>query len=298
MDRLRDLPGWPHAAQSRFVRCAPHDWHLQEMGRGPLVLLLHGAGASTHSWRDLMPALARHCRVLAIDLPGQGFSRLGSPARAGLQAMTEDLAALCAQNDWQPRALIGHSAGAALALALAPRLRSRPAVVGLNAALGHFDGPAAWLFPLLARLLSVNPLTARLFTLGGPNPERARRLIAGTGSEIDETGLRCYARLMADRAHVDATLQMMSRWRIDPLLAQLPRIETPVLLVASAGDRAVPPAVSERAAARLPQARLQRLDRLGHLCHEEAPERLAQEIIGFLRARGIGAEPPAPPPSP
>ena len=64
--------------------------------------------------------------------------------------MAEDMAALLAAQDWAPQAIIGHSAGAALALRLAEILPQTPrAIVGLNAALGNFDGLAGVLFPSL-----------------------------------------------------------------------------------------------------------------------------------------------------
>ena len=56
---------WPHRAHSRQVFCKPHRWHVQEMGQGDLIVLLHGAGGSTHSFRHLMPLLAEHYRVVA-----------------------------------------------------------------------------------------------------------------------------------------------------------------------------------------------------------------------------------------
>ena len=51
-------PDWPLQAHSRQVFCAPHRWHVQDIGEGEIVLLLHGAGGSTHSFRDLIPLLA------------------------------------------------------------------------------------------------------------------------------------------------------------------------------------------------------------------------------------------------
>ena len=76
-----DAADWPHSDRSRIVDCAPHRWHVQEMGAGELILLLHGAGGATHSFRDLAPRLARSHRVVAIDLPGQGFTRAGGRDR-------------------------------------------------------------------------------------------------------------------------------------------------------------------------------------------------------------------------
>ncbi len=290
MDWARDLPGWPNAALSHRVRHATHLWHVQEDGSGETVLLLHGAGGSSHSWRDLLPRLARHRHVIALDLPGQGFTRTSNPARLGLDPMTEDIAALCADQGWTPGAVIGHSAGGAIALNLARHLSrpdgTPPRVIGINAALDRFEGIAGWLFPVLAKMLALNPFTATLFTLGSRETDRARRLIEGTGSQIDAAGLACYARLIADRAHVEATLQMMARWNIDRLIARLPEIPARCLLITGAADTAVLPAVSARAAERLPDARTVDMDGLGHLAHEEAPDRVLAEISGFLDDAG------------
>ena len=56
----RDGRDWPHRAASRFVDAAGLRWHLQEFGapQAPGLLLLHGTGAATHSWRGLAPLLA------------------------------------------------------------------------------------------------------------------------------------------------------------------------------------------------------------------------------------------------
>lgn len=284
MDRATDLAAWPHGDTSRFIRCKPHDWHVQEMGRGPLVLLLHGAGASTHTWRDILPRLAIDWRVIALDLPGQGFTRAGTLCRCGLEPMSEDIATLCKSEDWAPVAIVGHSAGAAIALDLAMRFDPVPAVVGINAALGRFKGVASWLFPLLARLLSLNPLTAAIFTLGKDHRARARRLIEGTGSVLDEAGIRLYATLIGDRRHVDATLQMMTQWDVEGLRRRLPRITARTLLITGSNDRAVPPHTSEDAASHLPNAELMKIDWLGHLAHEENPATIAENIGQFLRS--------------
>ena len=246
-----------------------------------MLLLLHGAGASTHSWRTLIPDLARDHRVVALDLPGQGFTAMGARGRSGLDHMTNDIAALIAAEGWQPRAIIGHSAGAALALRLARDLPETPRVIGINAALSPFDGLAGWLFPALAKMLALNPLTALAFTAGGNRQARARRLLDGTGSRLDDEAIGYYARLIGDRAHVEGTLQMMAQWDVTALVDALPGLATPCLLITGAEDRAVPPEVSERAAARLPEARHTRLPGLGHLAHEEAPDRITGLIRDF-----------------
>ena len=250
---------------------------MQIAGEGPTLLLLHGAGGATQSWRALFPILARTHRVIAPDLPGQGFTRAGTRPRCGLAAMTEDTATLLADQGWEPSAIIGHSAGAVLGLELADRL-GIPKVVGLNAALGKFEGVAGWLFPLVAKAMSLNPLVPSILARLTGGEARVRELLASTGSRIDDEGVRLYRRLMTDRQHLDGTLAMMARWDIDPLLARLPEIKAAVTLMVGDADGTVPPSVSARAVKRLPNARLITLPGLGHLMHEEAADAIAKEI--------------------
>lgn len=58
LDWDSDGRDWPNREASRFVAAGPLTWHVQEKGSGPPVVLLHGTGAATHSWRHLMPLLA------------------------------------------------------------------------------------------------------------------------------------------------------------------------------------------------------------------------------------------------
>ncbi|MDO9526140.1 MAG: alpha/beta fold hydrolase, partial [Gemmobacter sp.] len=105
---------WPFRTASRHIQCAPHLWHVQDIGTGPVVLLIHGAGGGTHSFRHLIPLLSPRFRLIALDLPGQGFTLQGSPRRCSLDAMAEDIATLVTSKGWAPCAIVGHSAGAAL----------------------------------------------------------------------------------------------------------------------------------------------------------------------------------------
>ena len=250
-------------------------------GDGPLLLLIHGAGGATQSWRGLFPLLARDHRVVAVDLPGQGFTRIGGRQRLGLEPMAEDLAALLEKEGWHPHAIIGHSAGAAIALRMAMRDPPPGGVIGINAALGKFRGVAGWLFPLMARILAFKPLSAGLFA-SSATAATVQRLIDGTGSTLDPAGAALYLRLARDRGHVDATLSMMAQWDLDPLLDALPEIDVPVLLITGAQDKAVPPETSVEAARTLPCADVINLPGLGHLAHEEAAETVETEIRGWL----------------
>lgn len=286
MDWARDGADWPNRELSRFVDCRPHRWHVQEAGSGPTLLLLHGAGGATQSWRDLLPQLAQSFHVVAVDLPGQGFSRAGARQRLSLTRMSEDLASLAAQEGWNIDLIVGHSAGAALALDLACRIRPT-GVVGLNAALGKFEGVAGWLFPLMAKVLALNPFASTILTRMPNGEARVRELLATTGSRFDDHALDLYRRLAGDRDHVAGTIAMMAQWNIDALLARLDHVPCPVLLLAGERDGTVPPEISVRAARRMRNAEAKVLPDLGHLMHEEAPQLVAEPILAFSVSLGL-----------
>lgn len=279
-----DLDGWPMADTSRKVLCRPHRWHIQEAGAGETLLLLHGAGGATQSWRGVFPILCQTHHVIAIDLPGQGFTESGARSRSGLHHMAEDIATLIDHEGWKPSAVIGHSAGAAIGLQLA-LLRRAGHVIGINAALSNFRGVAGWAFPMMAKALALNPLSAKLFSASA-TPSSVRSLINGTGSHLDASGEALYLRLVRDTGHVDATLSMMAQWSLDQLSEDFPRIKAKVDFIVAEGDKAVPPSSSIEAADRMENTTVHTIAALGHLAHEEDPGQISNIIRACLSKDG------------
>jgi magnesium chelatase accessory protein len=278
---------WPNRAASRFVEAGGLSWHVQEMGQGPTLLLLHGTGASTHSWRDLLPLLARDFHVVAPDLPGHGFTEAPERDRLSLPAMVRSLAALVGAMGIAPQGVVGHSAGAAIAMQMVLNRAIAPAcLISLNGALLPFKGVASQLFPSVARLLVLNPLVPRFFAWRAGSADAVTQLLEGTGSRLDARGQELYQRLFSNRIHVASTLGMMANWDLEAVGRGFPRLDLPVLLVVGAGDRAVPPGDAREVARRLPQARIETVPGAGHLVHEEKPAEIAA-LIGteMLRHR-------------
>lgn len=279
----RDGADWPHRAHSRWVHAGGLHWHVQVAGEGPVLLLLHGTGASSHSMAGLLPLLAGRFTVVVPDLPGHAFTD-ALPGTASLPAMSRAVAALLAVLDVAPPGLVaGHSAGAAIGaqLVLDGHAPAR-ALVSINGALLPFDGLAGLLFAPLARLVGSGPLlpglVSRLVARQARDAGAMRRLIEGTGSVLPPESAALYARLVQHPAHVAGALAMMSHWDLRPLAAALPRLPAPLWLLASDGDRMVPPAQARALARRLPRARCVPLPGTGHLAHEEQPSQVAALI--------------------
>ncbi|MBI5128764.1 MAG: alpha/beta fold hydrolase [Rhodopseudomonas palustris] len=282
----RDGADWPHREASRFVEAGGFRWHVQQMGPpdAPAILLIHGTGAASHSWRGLAPLLAQHFRVVAPDLPGHGFTQSPRAHRLSLPGMAGDLAALLRVLGVSPDIVVGHSAGAAIATrmcldgTIAPRL-----LISLNGAFLPYGGPAANFFSPLAKMLVLNPFVPSLFAWQAGHRGAVERLIGNTGSTIDAVGLKLYGKLVGNSAHVAAALRMMANWDLEPLLKGLPDLKPQLVLVAADGDRAIPPSVARKVQEIQPKAVIERIPRLGHLAHEEQPQLIADLIERYSR---------------
>lgn len=290
LDWARESLHWPHAKASRFIRVGAIDWHVQHFGpppdRAPVVLLLHGTGASTHSWRDLAPALADQCHVVVPDLPGHGFSRRPRELALSLPVMGGAIEALLEALVLTPRMIVGHSAGAVIGAWCALHGRTRPRhLVGINGAWQPFGGQAAhWISPA-TQLLASSSLAAQGLAKLAAQSLVLERLLQGTGSRIDAAGRRGYATLVASPSHVSAALSMMAHWDLRSFQSELIRLnerQCALTLIVGDADPMVPASQSASLQARLPDTRLHRLAGLGHLAHEEAPGAVARILIETL----------------
>jgi magnesium chelatase accessory protein len=288
LDWALDGHDWPNRASSRFVEAGGLRWHVQVMGRGPVLLLVHGTGASTHSWRALAPRLAAHFTVVAPDLPGHAFTDPLPPGRVSLVAMATALQALLDVLALKPAMAVGHSAGAAILARMVLDQGIAPAVlVSLNGALLPLPGVPGVIFAPMAKLLAASPLTARLFAWRAADDRAIARLIASTGSSLDAEGHALYARLVRNPAHVAHVLAMMANWDLRPMLSELGQLPTSLVLLVATRDHTVPPAEARRVQSLLPAARVIEMGELGHLAHEERPEQVAGLLLELAAGKKI-----------
>jgi magnesium chelatase accessory protein len=276
----KDGRDWPNRDSSQFVEAGGLTWHVQRMGQGPCLLLLHGTAASTHSWRDLAPILAPHFTLIAPDLPGHGFTTSLSQTRVSLVGFSEALHALLKQLQVSPDLVLGHSAGAAIALRMALDGKIAPrAIFSLNGALLPLGDEHAAFFTRAARVMVGLPFVSKLCAWRASKQEVAAKLLRDTGSDIGPRGVELYTRLFGYPGHIRAALMMMAQWELRPLLRDLARLTPALFLMVGSRDRAVPPMQARRIQAILPAARIITLEGLGHLAHEEAPQRIADTLM-------------------
>jgi magnesium chelatase accessory protein len=285
LDWSLDRRDWPNHRASRFVTVGAMRWHVQQAGEGPVLLLVHGTGSSTHTWRDFLPDLARDYTVVAPDLPGHGFTAPAGPGGYTIPGMCASLQGLLHALRLEPAYAIGHSAGAAILchMALTQALGPRR-IVSLNGAFLPFAGAASSLFSPVAKLLAGSATLSRLIAWRARDVASVERIIAGTGSRLDARGLDLYSRLVGDPRHVAAAFAMMGNWDLQSFERELGGLTTPLTLLVGERDLAVPPSQGRFVQGRVAHADLRLLPGLGHLAHEEAPGIVLPIVRAALRS--------------
>ena len=263
---------WPNRSNSEFIKSDNYNWHIQKFGStGQKLLLIHGTGASSHSWYPLIENLNLEFEILCLDLPGHGFTRALARQKKQLVIIVDQISLLLRNIDFYPNIIMGHSAGAAVAYELAKKIETKPNTIAINAAFGQFSGLAGVAFPYFAKIASSTTIPARFLSLLASKEEIVRKLLASTGSIIPELQIKCYQYLFSNTEHVDGTLQLMADWDLGYFLDRLPEETAPIHFLVGDKDTTVPPHISKSWDQSMPNSSLTQFNGLGHLLHEESP---------------------------
>lgn len=255
--------------------------HLRDSGprSAPALLMIHGFGASLHTWEPWAAALSETYRVIRIDLPGSGLSP-PDPSGVYKDARTEQLLlALLDQLEVPQVTLIGHSIGGRIAWGMAARNPERITRLVLIAP----DGFASPGFDY-GKAPEV-PASLKLMTHVMPRPLLRMSLApAYADPEVLSEGLtERYFELMRAPGARPALLARMQQTVLSDPRPQLQSIKAPTLLIWGERDAMIPLSNAADYLAALPRARLAALPGIGHLPQEEQPARGLAALQAFLR---------------
>ena len=271
---------WPYTEYSKFLETDNFVWHYQIIGKpgNPIILLIHGAGASSHSWSNLIPKLHKF-QVLAVDLPGHRFSKIKKGIRPQHDTIVRDLIILFESLKIKPNVFVGHSIGAVIVLSLAVIYEGPlSSIVLINGALEKFEGPAGTIFPLMARVFYVSPLTKYWIKLFNSAETSLRKFLSISGSNLTIKNIDYYMKLMTDEDHVTGTLAFISNWNIGNIEKKLKKVSVPTLFLAGMRDGIVNYKTSVRAHKKAFNAKIKLYESEGHLIHEVSSAKVAKEI--------------------
>jgi pimeloyl-ACP methyl ester carboxylesterase len=259
----------------------PDTWFFREQGQGPPLLLLHGLGANSFSWRHNLEPLSRHYRVLAPDLPSHGRTPGSALPDFRLETLAADIIAFLDRRGVEKAAVVGNSLGGGLALLLARHYPERVAALVLIA-------PAAALrrVPLIFYPLRLPGLGLAVAACLGPwILPLALRMIYHRRELITPEVVAGYAPTFSTLAHRLALRRLCREIEPRPLTqveSLLKGIHQPVSLIWGQEDRILPVQQADFLKAHLPQAQFHLLPEIGHTPHEEDPAAVNEIIIAFL----------------
>jgi pimeloyl-ACP methyl ester carboxylesterase len=256
-------------------------------GSGPALVLLHGLLGFSFSWRFTIPALAERRTVIAVDMPGAGFSERSPALDCSFRASAARLLACLDQAGVTSFDLVGTSHGGAVAMMSAAlanenvrRVRRLVLVAPVNPWSEHGQR--------LSRLLSQRMVSALVRRLG-PRMRTAHGLLLrrlyGDPRRIPPGTLEGYSKPFEIPGGFDYGLRILKTWNQDlrELESALAKIaDVPTLLVWGTLDRAVDPASAEILRQKFRDCRVVTFDGIGHLPYEEAPEEFNAALLKFL----------------
>jgi haloalkane dehalogenase len=254
-------------------------------GEGKPLLLIHGIPTSSFLWRDMIGPLTAHSRVIAVDLPGFGFSdpplnddySVSSYARF-LEAFTDALSL-------EHITLVVHDFGGPVGLTYALRHPENYERLVILDTFLHNDLPP---LPLPLRIAKIRPLGELFFWLGGRSLAGAalRQGVVEKSRISDELVERYYVP-EGDADKLNTTMLATLRLDYDNDLRfieqNLKSVEKPTLILWGENDDFLPYApLGERIHGDIQGSHLVLLAECGHFVPEDRPERAVAEIIEFL----------------
>ncbi|MGQ9687550.1 MAG: alpha/beta fold hydrolase [Desulfobaccales bacterium] len=257
------------------------DWYVAEAGQGFPLVLLHGLGASSFSWRENIGPLSWRHRLLAPDLPGHGRTPAAAVPDFRLETLSGEIVRLLNRRGVDRAALVGNSLGGSLALLLARDHSERFPILVLLAPAVCLKRPPTLFYPLRLPLLGL--LAAALL---GPwiVPVALRQAYHRRDLITPEVvaGYDLTFRSLANRLAIRRLVCQIDAWppsRVEGLVSQ---VTQPLCVIWGQQDRVLPPDQAEWLTHRLPQAEVHLLPEVGHAPQEEAPVLVNGIILAFL----------------
>lgn len=257
------------------------EYHFEEAGHGPALLLLHGFTGSGQNWEPLLPYLTPHYRVITPDLPGHGSTASPSdPARYSIENTVADLAAILDALKIDRAAILGYSMGGRLALYFALHYPQRVTALvlesaspGLATAQGRLERQKA--DDALADFIEVKGLAAFV--------ERWEKLPLWANQTAEMRAKLHRQRLQNRPGGLANSLRGLGTGVQPSLWNKLPEFKGQTLLISGELDAKFT-AIAGQMREKLPDARLEVVPGAGHTVHLEQPERYVEIVKGFLCA--------------
>ena len=258
--------------------------HVEQSGAGEPLVLLHGFGESTYSYRLIAPELAARYRVIAVDLNGFGYTeRLRDPAAYTIDGQMRLVLGVLDRLGVDSAHFVGHSYGGGLTLWIAAHHPERVRSMALlDSTMPRYSATRR---SRSANLRALTYVYLRTVAMRPGYIQKGLRASYGDDALATSEVTRAYLDRLRVEGIDDAYYGLMAKNGAPSPEIDLAAIRLPALLVWGRDDTLTPPANGERIAAGLPDARLAVIPDCGHSPMEERPRELLAELLPFLDAQ-------------
>lgn len=254
------------------------DFHVEQHGSGPPLLLLHGFTGSTRTWDGIRPTLSDRARVIAVDLIGHGGSASPpDPERYSMEWCARDLASLLDGLELAQVDVLGYSMGGRVALHFAVHYPSRVRTLILESASPGIED----LVERKRRVAADDALAQRILDRGVDlfvsEWEQQPLLALAPDVSADVKARQHELRLHNNPLGLANSLRGMGAGRQTPLWSRLEQLNFSVHLIVGERDTRYV-AIATRMHELLPRGSLTVVPGAGHSAHVEVPERLVKTV--------------------
>lgn len=260
----------------------------RDSGKGQPIVLLHGFGASSYTWRHVEPELVKWgYRVLTVDLKGFGLSDKPPDEKYSIFNQAELISAFIRQLQLKDATIIGHSLGGGVALVLAlddnPDVRSRISKLVLIDSIAYSQN-----IPIAFNILRT-PVLGQIGSRIVPIEVQTRvalKLAFFDDSKFNDEDVKEYANALRDKgsrhAMIQTARQIMPE-NLPELSSRYRSIQVPTLIVWCDHDKVIKPNIGLRLHNNLPNSTFRVIRDCGHLPHEEKPHETLRALQVFLK---------------
>lgn len=277
-NELKDKYAYP---SSSFISINGINVHYRDVGKGEAILLIHGTGASLHTWEKWIDILSPSYRVISFDLPGFGLTGPDPNHNYQISRYSAILDSLMVKLKVDSFHIAGNSLGGLVAWRYTTQFPQKILTLNLIDAAGL---PQPGKKPPFIFQLAKLPILSTLLQKVTPKSiiENSMLDVYKNDQLVNEKLIDRYFELSLREGNRTAFVKRMSQLNEKLDISDLKKITAPVLIQWGKDDRWIPLAKGYEFKKLIPQAEL-KIYNSGHVPMEENPMETVEDYVIFLK---------------
>ncbi len=272
---------------SKFISIDGLSVHYRDEGKGFPIILLHGAASSLQTWDGWVKELSPYYRVIRLDLPGYGLTGPSPTKDYSMHWYVKFLDTFLDKINVKNCYLAGNSLGGHIACEFAFQKKDSVKKLILIASGGYPLEERGILAVKMARTPPLRPIvryaTPRFFVAMN------LRQVYGAREKISDEIVDRYYELLRREGNRETFIDVCNR-KPEDSSSHIRAITIPALILWGSRDTTIPAQHAELFHRDIPNSKVIIYDGIGHVPHEEIPEKTVSDVQAFLNERTSGKD--------